>query len=168
VAKHLARHFVFGRSRVLNPVPPDQVWVFFHIVVCLISQIRRMLGQYQRLSTYHLLSAPILTVPTPNHPVSVAEKALGSLRSPTLFGGNERCILSFPQVIMELKMQPTIHFKRKAGFRRCKNCIVGCIFNSLYWCNIFHDNLQRHGELCNTYWRYIRASEGQSATSVTE
>jgi hypothetical protein len=32
------------------------------IVVCLISQIRRMLGQYQPLSTYHLHSAPIVTV----------------------------------------------------------------------------------------------------------
>jgi hypothetical protein len=29
VAKRLARHFAFGRSRVLTPVPPDQVWVFF-------------------------------------------------------------------------------------------------------------------------------------------
>jgi hypothetical protein len=29
VAKRLARHFTFGRSRVLTPVPPDQVWVFF-------------------------------------------------------------------------------------------------------------------------------------------
>jgi hypothetical protein len=29
VAKRLARRFTFGRSRVLTPVPPDQVWVFF-------------------------------------------------------------------------------------------------------------------------------------------
>ncbi|KAH0819485.1 hypothetical protein GEV33_003306 [Tenebrio molitor] len=29
VAKRLARHFTFGRSRVLTPVLPDQVWVFF-------------------------------------------------------------------------------------------------------------------------------------------
>ncbi|KAJ3617285.1 hypothetical protein MTP99_007379 [Tenebrio molitor] len=92
VAKRLARHFTFGRSRVLTPVPPDQVWVFsevsphHHIVVCLISQIRRMLGQYQPLSTYHLPSAPILTVPIPNLPVSVAEKA-ERLSSPPPFGG---------------------------------------------------------------------------------
>jgi hypothetical protein len=33
-----------------------------------------MLGWYQPLSTYHLPSAPILTVPIPNLPVSVAEK----------------------------------------------------------------------------------------------
>jgi hypothetical protein len=29
VAKRLARHITFGRSRVLTPVPPDQMWVFF-------------------------------------------------------------------------------------------------------------------------------------------
>jgi hypothetical protein len=29
VAKRIARHFTFGRSRVLTPVPPDQVWFFF-------------------------------------------------------------------------------------------------------------------------------------------
>ncbi|KAH0809583.1 hypothetical protein GEV33_013208 [Tenebrio molitor] len=29
VAKRLARRFTFGRSRVLTPVPHDQVWVFF-------------------------------------------------------------------------------------------------------------------------------------------
>jgi hypothetical protein len=53
-----------------------------------------MLGQYQPLSTYHLPSAPILTVPIPNLPVIVAEKALESLSSPPPSGGNERCILS--------------------------------------------------------------------------
>jgi hypothetical protein len=29
VAKRLARHFAFARSRVLTPVPPNLVWVFF-------------------------------------------------------------------------------------------------------------------------------------------
>jgi hypothetical protein len=58
-----------------------------------------MLGQYQPLSTYHLPSAPILTVPIPNLPVSVAEKALRSLSSPPPFGGNERCILSFFSIL---------------------------------------------------------------------
>jgi hypothetical protein len=29
LAKRLGRHFTIGRSRVLTPVPPDQVWVFF-------------------------------------------------------------------------------------------------------------------------------------------
>jgi hypothetical protein len=51
-------------------------------------------NRYQPLSTYHLPSAPILTVPIPNLPVSVAEKALESLSRPPPFGGNERCILS--------------------------------------------------------------------------
>jgi hypothetical protein len=46
-----------------------------------------MLGQSQPLSTYHLPPAPILTVPIPNLPVSVAEKALESLGSPPPFGG---------------------------------------------------------------------------------
>jgi hypothetical protein len=54
-----------------------------------------MLGQYQPFSTYHLPSAPILTVPIPNLPVGVAEKALESLSSPPPFGGNEKCIFFF-------------------------------------------------------------------------
>jgi hypothetical protein len=29
VAKRITRHIVFGRSRVLTPVPADLVWVFF-------------------------------------------------------------------------------------------------------------------------------------------
>jgi hypothetical protein len=54
VAKRLARHFAFGRSRVLTPVPPDLVWVFFRgfptpshrgMSTGLISQMRQMLGQ---------------------------------------------------------------------------------------------------------------------------
>jgi hypothetical protein len=102
VAKRLARHFTFGRSRVLTPVPRLTRCGFFfrgfptpshrgmsHIVI---SQIKRMLGQYQPLGTYHLPSAPILTVPIPNLPVSVAEKSLERLSSPPPFGGNE-CIL---------------------------------------------------------------------------
>jgi hypothetical protein len=44
-------------------------------------------GWYQPLSTYHPPSAPILTVPIPILPVSVAEKALESLSSPPPFGG---------------------------------------------------------------------------------
>ncbi|KAH0816626.1 hypothetical protein GEV33_006164 [Tenebrio molitor] len=57
VAKRLARHFAFGRSWVLIPGRPD-------------------------LYTYHLPSPPILNVPIPNLPVSVAEKAMESLSSP--------------------------------------------------------------------------------------
>ncbi|KAH0819090.1 hypothetical protein GEV33_003701 [Tenebrio molitor] len=33
VAKRLAHHFTCGRSRVLNPVLPDQVWVRILIAV---------------------------------------------------------------------------------------------------------------------------------------
>jgi hypothetical protein len=99
VAKRLARHFTFGRSRLLTPVLPDQVSPHHHIVVCLISQISRMLGQYQPLSTYHLPSAPILTVRIPNLPVSVAKKAVESPSSPPPFGGNERCILPSKSIL---------------------------------------------------------------------
>jgi hypothetical protein len=76
VAKRLARHFTSGRSRVLTPVPPDQVWVFFKGFP---TPSHRGMSQYHRygecwVSTYHLSSAPILTVPIPNLPVNVAEK----------------------------------------------------------------------------------------------
>jgi hypothetical protein len=101
VAKRLARHFTFGRSRVLNPVPPDQVWVFFgdfptpsHIGMSNISY-KANAGSVSTSQYQHLPSAPILTVPIPNLPVSVAEKALESLSSPHPFGGKEKCILSF-------------------------------------------------------------------------
>jgi hypothetical protein len=54
-----------------------------------------MLGQYQPPSTYHLPSAPILTVPILNLPVSVVEKALESFSSPPPFGGRMKDV-SFP------------------------------------------------------------------------
>ncbi|KAH0811227.1 hypothetical protein GEV33_011564 [Tenebrio molitor] len=76
VAKRLARHFAFGRSRVLTPV-----WVFFRGFPT---------PSHRGMSTvtYHLPSAPILTVPIPNLPVSVAEKTLENLSSPPPpFGG---------------------------------------------------------------------------------
>jgi hypothetical protein len=53
-----------------------------------------MLGQYQPLSTYHLPSAPI-----PNLPVSVAERLWKASAARPPFGGNERCTLSFLQVL---------------------------------------------------------------------
>jgi hypothetical protein len=90
VAKRLARYFAFGRSRVLTPVPPNLVWCFFHPhhhivgpVLVPYPQIRRMLGQ----KTHYIPSAPTLTIPIPNLPVSVAEKALESFSSPPPFGG---------------------------------------------------------------------------------
>jgi hypothetical protein len=68
-----------------------------------------MLGQDQPLTTYHLPSAPILTVPIPNFPVSVTEKALESLSSPPPFGGNERCILSLFIRLPFGQMNPQMH-----------------------------------------------------------
>jgi hypothetical protein len=52
----------------------------------------------QYLRTYHLHSALILTVPIPNLPVSVAEKALESLSSPPPFGGRMKDV-SFPELL---------------------------------------------------------------------
>jgi hypothetical protein len=57
VAKRLARHFTFGRSRVLTLTRCgffSEVSPHHHIVVCLISQIRRMLGQYLSVLTIFL------------------------------------------------------------------------------------------------------------------
>ncbi|KAH0812775.1 hypothetical protein GEV33_010018 [Tenebrio molitor] len=99
VAKRLARHFAFGRSRVLTPVPPDQVWVFFrdfstpsHRGMSHITDKTNAgsvpTSQYQ----YHLPSAPILTVPILNLPANVAEKALESLSSPSSLEGNKKYI----------------------------------------------------------------------------
>jgi hypothetical protein len=72
VAKRLARHITFGRSRVLTPVPPDQVWVFFRAFPTPshrgISHITDK-ANAGSVST----SAPILAVPIPNLPVSMAE-----------------------------------------------------------------------------------------------
>jgi hypothetical protein len=68
------------------------MWVFSYLDMstALILEIRRMLGQYLPLSTYHLPYAPIHTVPIPNLPVIVAEKGLESLSSPLSLGGNEK------------------------------------------------------------------------------
>jgi hypothetical protein len=69
-----------------------------HIVVYLISQIRRMLG----LSTYHLPSAPILAVPIPNLPVNVAEKALEALPREKVSQETR------PQVLPPLSRRPAV------------------------------------------------------------
>jgi hypothetical protein len=94
VAKSLARRFAFERCQVQIPGPLNLVWIFsgvfpHHMSTGLIPQIRRMLGQYSPLSTYQLA-----TVPIPNLPVIVVEKALESLSSsrPPL-GGNENYYL---------------------------------------------------------------------------
>ncbi|KAJ3637188.1 hypothetical protein MTP99_000664 [Tenebrio molitor] len=122
VAKRLARHFACGRSRVLTPVPPDLVWVFFRgfptpshrgMSTGLISLMRQMLGQYKPLS--NLL--PIITVSIQNLPVTVAEMALESLSSsPPPFGDCigglllrlciPNCTLGLLQVLPEHTTQP--------------------------------------------------------------
>jgi hypothetical protein len=75
VAKRLARHFTFGRSRVLTPVPPDQVWVFFKSFP---TPSHRGMSHITDKANAGSEST-IHTVPIPNLPVSVTEKALESL-----------------------------------------------------------------------------------------
>jgi hypothetical protein len=75
VAKRLARHFTCGRSRVLTPVPPDQVWVFFKSFP---TPSHRGMSHITDKANAGSEST-IHTVPIPNLPVSVAEKALESL-----------------------------------------------------------------------------------------
>jgi hypothetical protein len=94
VAKRVARHFAFERSRVLTPVPPDLVWVFFisfptpshrGMSTGLIITDKANAGS---VSTSQYLREPILTVPIPNLSISVAEKALGKAsEAPPPFGG---------------------------------------------------------------------------------
>jgi hypothetical protein len=75
VAKRLGRHFTSGRSRVLTPVPPDQVWVFFKSFPT--PSYRGMSHITDKANAGS--ESTIHTVPIPNLPVSVAEKALESL-----------------------------------------------------------------------------------------
>jgi hypothetical protein len=76
------------------------------------------------LSTYHLPSATIFTVPIPNLPVNVAEKALESLSSPPSYGGNERLYLSsIPLLLSQHPVDCRNWFKRK----------ITLIFNIFYY-----------------------------------
>jgi hypothetical protein len=130
VAKRLARHFAFGRSRVLTPVAPDQVWVFFkgfptpsHRGISHIKDTANAGSVSNSQYQYHLPSAPILTVPTPILPVSVAENALESLSSPPPFGGRMKDV-SFP--FSEI---PPTFAHALSGFvsflaKKCKYCIT--------------------------------------------
>ncbi|KAH0813396.1 hypothetical protein GEV33_009395 [Tenebrio molitor] len=85
VAKRLARHFKFGRSRVLTPVPPDQVWVFFRGFPT--PSHRGMSNITEKANAGSVSTSQYLPVPIPNLPVSVVEKALESLSSPPPFRG---------------------------------------------------------------------------------
>jgi hypothetical protein len=83
VAKRIAPHFAFGRSRVLTPVPPDLVWVFFrsfptpsHHGMSHITD-KANAGSVSNFSVPTFLPHPS----SPNLPVSVAEKVLESLSS---------------------------------------------------------------------------------------
>jgi hypothetical protein len=94
VDKRLARHFAFGRSRVLTPVPADLVWVFFqrfpHIMTSWYEHESYITNKADAgsVSTSQYLPPSFRTVPIPNLPVSVAEKALESLNGPAPpFGG---------------------------------------------------------------------------------
>jgi hypothetical protein len=88
VAKRLARRFTFGRSRVLTPVAPDQVWVFF-----------RGFPTPSHRGMSHITDKAYpgvsinLSVPT----TSVWRKRLS--------GGNEKCILSFRRVCTTIRSQ---------------------------------------------------------------
>jgi hypothetical protein len=72
VAKRLARHFTCSRSRVLTPVQPDQVWVFFKTFATPSHRGMSHITDKANAGSESTLH----TVPIPNLPVSVAEKAL--------------------------------------------------------------------------------------------
>jgi hypothetical protein len=114
VAQRLARHLTFGRSRVLTPVPPDQVWVFFQRFVhtitswyVLISQIRRFSGSVSTSALPTTFIRPIHTIPIPNLSVNQSEGALECLSSPPHFGG-----VSFP--FFEKISRYFVHFEKNS------------------------------------------------------
>jgi hypothetical protein len=96
VDKRLARHFTFWRSRVLTPVPPDQVWIFFRSFPTSHRGISHITDKVNAgsVSTFKYLPSSFRIHPYRTHPefsqVSVAENALESLSSPPPFGGSAR------------------------------------------------------------------------------
>jgi hypothetical protein len=91
VAQSLARHLTFGRSRVLTPVPPDQVWVFFKDLSTLshrgMSHItdKAIAGSVSASAvptTFIRPIRPIHTIPIPNLSVNQSEGALECLQQP--------------------------------------------------------------------------------------
>jgi hypothetical protein len=85
VAKRVARHFTFGRSRVLTLAPPDQVWFFFRGFPT--QSHRGMSHITDQANAGSVSTSQYFTIPIQNLPVSVAEKALESLSSPPPFEG---------------------------------------------------------------------------------
>jgi hypothetical protein len=103
MAKHLARHFVPRRSRVLIPGPADMVGMgffqgFSHTITSWYEHRFHIIDKSNAGSVltprylYPLPSASIFTVPIPNLPVSVALESLSS-RPPS--GGGMKDV-SFP------------------------------------------------------------------------
>jgi hypothetical protein len=91
VAKRLARHFTFGRSRVLTPVRCgffSEVSPHHHIVICLISPIGECWVSIS-LCTF-------LPHPSTPYPSRIWLKRLWKASA----GGNERCILSFHSLLL--------------------------------------------------------------------
>jgi hypothetical protein len=112
VAKRLARYFIFGRSRVLTPVPPDQMWVFFRGFPTPSHHGMSHITDKANAGSVLNLSVPTTFLPYPYSPYpsqifpSVWLKRLreaSAARPPS--GGNERCILSFFLIL--LIAQPT-------------------------------------------------------------
>jgi hypothetical protein len=102
VAKRVARHFPFGRSRVLTPVLPDNVWVFFRGFSTPSHRgMSHITDKANAGSVPTSFLAPDFTVPIPNLPVSVAEKLWKASAARPPSGGNERCVLSFSNVFVE-------------------------------------------------------------------
>jgi hypothetical protein len=98
VAKRLARHFTFERSRVLTPVPPDQVWVFFKGFPIPshrgISHITDKANAESVSTSKYLRTHLHRTHPEASH--QCGWKGSGKPQQPApLRGENERCILSF-------------------------------------------------------------------------
>jgi hypothetical protein len=111
VAKRLARHFTFGRSRVLTPVPPDQVWVFFRGFPTPSHRGMSHITDKAIAGSVSTSVVPTTFLPHPSTPYpsrifpSMWLKRLwkvSAARPPS--GGNERCILSF---ILKNSAKPT-------------------------------------------------------------
>ncbi|KAH0822455.1 hypothetical protein GEV33_000336 [Tenebrio molitor] len=86
MAKRLERHFAFGRSQVLTPVPPDLG--FFQRFPHTITSWFKHRSHINAGSSINLsVPTQLPPVPIPNIPVDVALESLSSLPP---FGRNER------------------------------------------------------------------------------
>ncbi|KAH0808067.1 hypothetical protein GEV33_014724 [Tenebrio molitor] len=94
LAKRLARHFTFGRSRVLTPVRPDQVWVFFKVFPT---------PSHRVPTTF--LSHPSSPYPSRIFPFVWLKRLwkVSAARPPS--GGNEKCLPSLQTVCFYLDIK---------------------------------------------------------------